>query len=108
MRKGKQKRLPTPGTNRKAWISGALNWRTGRFHWLTGERKNDELFLKLLEKLRQILHCHSQPLLAADYDASHKSKRVKEYWRRAVSGCGCTRCPHGAGSPTDSGIIRPH
>jgi hypothetical protein len=32
MRKGNQRRLPTPGTNRKVWISGALNFSTGRFH----------------------------------------------------------------------------
>ena len=34
MRKGKQKRLRTPGTNRKVWISGALWWSTGRLHWV--------------------------------------------------------------------------
>jgi putative transposase len=39
MRKGKQRLLPTPGTNRKAWVSGALNFATGRFHWVLGERK---------------------------------------------------------------------
>ena len=53
MRKGKQKSLRTPGTNRKVWISGALNFRTGRLHWVTVERKNDELFMKLLEWLRR-------------------------------------------------------
>ena len=53
MRKGKQRRLRTPGTNRKVWISGALNFSTGRFHWVTGERKNGELFIQLLEKLRR-------------------------------------------------------
>jgi transposase len=36
MRKGKQKPLSTPGTNRKVWISGALNFATGRFHWVSG------------------------------------------------------------------------
>jgi hypothetical protein len=48
MRKGKQKKLPTPGTNRKAWISGALNFgRTGSLHWVVGARKKDsELFMK--------------------------------------------------------------
>ena len=29
MRKGKQRPLRTPGTNRKVWISGALNFKTG-------------------------------------------------------------------------------
>ncbi len=79
MRKGKQKRLSTPGTNRKAWISGALNWRTGRFHWVTGERKNDELFLKLLKELRRTYRCYRSLHLAIDNDPSHTSGRVEEY-----------------------------
>jgi putative transposase len=79
MRKGKQRRLPTPGTNRKVWISGALNFRTGRFHWVTGERKNDELFLKLLKELRRIYRCHRSLHLGIDNDPSHTSGRVEEY-----------------------------
>jgi putative transposase len=53
MRKGEQKLLPTPGTNRKVWISGALNFKTGRFHWVSGGRKDGELFIGLLDKLRR-------------------------------------------------------
>jgi hypothetical protein len=34
MRKGRQKPLRTPGTNRKVW----------RLHWVSGERKDGELF----------------------------------------------------------------
>ena len=79
MRKGKQKPLPTPGTNRKAWISGALNFHTGRLHWVSGERKNDELFMKLLDQLRRTYRCHKQLHLATDNDSSHASKRVKKY-----------------------------
>ncbi|MGH3148714.1 MAG: transposase, partial [Rubrobacter sp.] len=41
MRKGSHKPLPTPATNRKVWISGALNFKTGRFHWVAGERRNE-------------------------------------------------------------------
>jgi putative transposase len=78
MRKGKQKPLPTPGTNRKAWISGALNFHTGRLHWVTGERKNDELFMKLLDQLRRTYRCHKQLHLATDNDSSHASKRVEK------------------------------
>jgi transposase len=82
MRKGKQKRLRTPGTNQKVWISGALQWSTGRFHWVTGERKNDELFMKLLEELRSIYPSSNDKQrleLAVDNDSSHTSARVKEY-----------------------------
>jgi putative transposase len=79
MRKGKQKHLSTPGTNRKMWISGALNFKTGRLHWVSGERRNGELFIKLLDHLRRTYRCHKELHLAVDNDASHTSKRVKEY-----------------------------
>ncbi len=79
MRKGSQRRLKTPGTNRKVWISGALNFRTGGFHWVSGERKNDELFIKLLDQLRRTYRCHTELHLAVDNDASHTSKRVERY-----------------------------
>jgi putative transposase len=79
MRKGKQRLLPTPGTNQKVWISGALNFKTGRFHWVTGERKNDELFMKLLDQLRRTYRCHRQLHLATDNDSRHTSKRVERY-----------------------------
>jgi putative transposase len=71
--------LRTPGTNRKVWISGALNFKTGRLHWVTGERKNDELFMKLLDRLRRTYRCHKELHLAVDYDSSHTSKRVENY-----------------------------
>jgi transposase len=79
MRRGKQKPLRTPGTNRKVWISGALNSKTGRFHWVAGERKNAELFMKLLDKLRRTSRCHKELHLAVDNDSSHTSKRVEKY-----------------------------
>lgn len=79
MRRGRQKPLGTPGTNRKAWISGAMNFRTGRFHWVSGERRNGELFIKLLDHLRKIYRCHKKLHIAADNDGSHVSKLVKEY-----------------------------
>ena len=81
MRRGKQKRLRTPGTNRKVWISGALRFSTGCFHWVVGGRKNDELFMKLLEELRSIYPSNNKQRLelAIDNDASHTSKRVENY-----------------------------
>jgi putative transposase len=79
MRKGSQRRLRTPGTNRKVWISGALSFGTGGFHWVTGERKNEELFIELLDQLRRTYRCHEELHLAVDNDASHTSKRVEEY-----------------------------
>jgi len=79
MRKGKQRPLRTPGTNRKVWISGALNFKTGGFHWVTGDRKNGELFIKLLDKLRKTHRCHKELHLATDNDGSHTSGWVDKY-----------------------------
>jgi len=79
MRRGKQRPLRTPGTNRKVWISGALNFKTGRLHWVSGQRRDGKLFIKLLDKLRRTYRCHKQLHLAVDNDSSHTSKRVKEY-----------------------------
>jgi putative transposase len=79
MRKGSQRRLRTPGTNHKVGISGALNFCTGRLHWVRGERKNVELFIKLLDQLRRTYRCHKELHLAVDNDSSHTSKRVENY-----------------------------
>jgi transposase len=47
---------------------------------VSGERKNDELFLKLLEELRSIYRSSKHRLeLAIDNDSSHTSKRVEQY-----------------------------
>jgi putative transposase len=59
--------------------STALNFSTGRFHWVLGERKNDELFMKLLDRLRGTYRYHKQLHVAVDNDASHTSKRVQRY-----------------------------
>jgi transposase len=79
MRKGRQRHLKTPGTNPKVWISGALNFKTGRFHWVSGGRRDGELFIKLPDKLRRTYRCHKELHLAVDNDGSHISKRVKKY-----------------------------
>jgi putative transposase len=79
MRKGRQRSLVTPGTNRKVWISGALNFHTGHFHWVTGNRKDGELFIRLLDHLRRTYRCYKELHLAVDNDGSHASKRVQEY-----------------------------
>lgn len=79
MRRGRQRPLRTPGTNRKVWISGALNFKTGRFHWVSGGRRDGELFIKLLDHLRKTYRCYKELHLAVDNDGSHLSKRVKNY-----------------------------
>lgn len=83
MRRGKQASLPTPGTNRKVWISGALNWVTGHLHWVVGPRKDSALFLRLLSQLRRTYRCHQQLHIVLDNDGSHLSRRVQEEVERS-------------------------
>ena len=84
MRKGRQQELPTPGKNRKLWISGVLQGVSGRLHWVVGPQKSSELFLKLLQELRGRYRCYRCLHLILDNDGSHRSLRVREY----LKGCG--------------------
>src|SRR5256885_17272656 len=51
MVRGQQKEVVTPGQNVKRYLAGALDARTGRLHWVEGERKTSALFIALLQKL---------------------------------------------------------
>jgi len=51
MAKGTQVEVMTPGTNRKHYLAGALNYLTGKMLAVTAERKNRWLFIDLLRLL---------------------------------------------------------
>jgi transposase len=51
MIQGQQKQVQTPGKNVKRYIAGALDARTHKLIWVEGERKNGDLFVRLLRKL---------------------------------------------------------
>jgi transposase len=50
---GQQKEVPTPGKNKKRYLAGALDARTGELIWVSGQHKDSALFLRLLVKLWQ-------------------------------------------------------
>jgi transposase len=50
---GSQKEVLTPGQNRKRYLAGALDHQTGELIVVEGDKKNSNLFLKLLEKLQK-------------------------------------------------------
>ena len=79
MRKGRQRPLKHPGDQPQGVDFRGAQLRTGRLHWVSGERRDGELFVKLLDHLRRTYRCHKQLHLAVDNDSSHMSKRVKEY-----------------------------
>lgn len=51
--KGKQRKVATPGQNKKHFLAGALNSQTGQIIYVDGHRKTTDLFLALLDKLKK-------------------------------------------------------
>lgn len=47
--KGKQRKVATPGQNKKHYLAGALHSQTGQISYVGGERKTSDLFIALLE-----------------------------------------------------------
>jgi transposase len=75
MRRGQQAGVPTPGTNRKRAVFGALEWDSGRWHYQISERKRAGEFIAFLEQL--LLAYPARPLLIVLDNASiHKAHAV--------------------------------
>jgi len=76
MGRGQQKEVLTPGQNRKRYLAGALDVRTGVVHWVEGEKKDSWLFVQLLGKLylhyQQVKRIH----VVLDNYCIHDSKLV--------------------------------
>jgi transposase len=51
---GTQRRVMTPGKNVKRYVAGAMDAKTDRLAWATGDRKNSGLFIALLSKLLKV------------------------------------------------------
>jgi transposase len=75
MRRGQQERVPTPGTNRKRAVFGALDWTTGRWEDQITERTRAIEFIAFLEQLLRTYP--RQPLLLVLDNASiHQAQAV--------------------------------
>ena len=78
MRAGQQVRVPTPGTNHKLAVFGALEWTTGRWLYQVRAHKRADDFLAFLEQL--LWAYPSQPLLLVLDNASiHHAKKVTQW-----------------------------
>ena len=73
---GTQKEVLTPGQNKKRYLAGALNADTGELVVVQGERKNSDLFLKLLEKLKRKYADAKRIYVILDNYRVHSSKIV--------------------------------
>jgi len=78
MRRGAQVRIPTPGTNRKRSIFGALEWSTGRWIYAMSERKRAVDFIACLEQL--LAAYPAQPILLIVDNASIHTAKVVSQW----------------------------
>jgi transposase len=78
MRRGQQAGVPTPGTNRKRAVFGALEWDSGRWHYQISEHKRASDFIAFLEQLLRAYP--ARPLLLVLDNASIHKARAVEAW----------------------------
>jgi len=75
--RGEQPTVATPGQNRKRYVAGALNARTGCVWWVEHAAKNSELFLRLLEALTRAYRRARRLFLILDNYRIHDSRVVR-------------------------------
>jgi len=78
MKHGHRVRVPTPGTNARRAFFGALDARSGHFHWVDHDRKLAVYFVAFLEHLAR---CYPDaPLyLVLDSASTHTAKAVQRW-----------------------------
>jgi transposase len=78
MPKGTQTEIMTPGTNRKNYLAGALNFATGRLLSVIGERKNRWLFIDLWRVIERASPAtkFTKRYVVVDNYGIHKAKAV--------------------------------
>jgi transposase len=80
--RGVQPTVVTPGKNRKRYVAGALNARTGRVVWVEHVSKNSELFLRLMEALSHAYRRARRLTLILDNYGIHDSRVVRGWLAR--------------------------
>jgi transposase len=81
MRRGQQRRVPTPGGNRKRAVFGALEPETGAWHYAVTARRRAVEFVAFLEQLAAAYP--GRPLLVALDNASIHTAKVVQAWLAA-------------------------
>jgi len=80
--RGVQAAIPTPGRNRKRYVAGALNARTGRVIWVEHSAKNSELFLRLMDALSSAYRRARRLYVILDNYRIHDSRVVQGWLAR--------------------------
>ncbi|MBM7115723.1 IS630 family transposase [Archangium primigenium] len=84
MLSGHRRLLVTPGNNRKGYVAGALESRTGRLSWVKGANKTSDLFIELLHALVQEHPRATRLHVILDNASMHHSQKT----RRALAALG--------------------
>jgi len=77
MKRGKQKRIATPGQQKWHHLIGAYNWRTGEVITMTFEKKNSLAFCDFLEHLMNTV-TSDKPIVYVLDNASYHHSKVSE------------------------------
>jgi transposase len=77
--RGEQLAVSTPGINRKHYVAGALHAVTGKVVWAFHDRKNTDIFIRLLEVLRRTYRRARRIVLIADNYIIHKSHKAQRW-----------------------------
>jgi transposase len=77
--KGQQRKVATPGQNKKHYLAGALHSQTGQISYVGGQRKTSDLFIELLNKVKgQYRRAKSVTFIVDNY-IIHKSKKTQKW-----------------------------
>jgi transposase len=74
---GQQRQVITPGQNRKHYLAGALDARTGSLYYVDGARKTCDLFCDLLRHLARVFPLSRHIHLIVDNYSIHTAKKTQ-------------------------------
>ncbi|XXS80788.1 IS630 family transposase [Sorangium sp. So ce176] len=77
MRRGRQKRVLTPGNNQKRDVAGALTIGSGKLTWAFGARKSSDLFIAALAALLRRYRRYRRLHVIVDNFGIHTSKKTR-------------------------------
>ncbi len=77
MPRGVQFEVETPGKNKKRYVFGGLNPKTGHLVWLASEKKNSAVFIEWLQLLRRSYRRYRVIHVVCDNYIIHKSKKTR-------------------------------
>jgi transposase len=75
---GQRREVVTPGNNRKQYVAGALDARTGELTWVKGQRKTSALFIDLVRAVLAATPKVKRLHFILDNAATHSSKVTRK------------------------------